>query len=252
MGNSTYVRLLGYNIFSGEPCYFIDGFRGVVNTINPHSYIVGRKDRQFRDALNEGDILIADGVGITIAAKVLKGRGIERIPGSDLHDAMISDLNRKKSSCFYLGSSDDTLGKIKKRLRRDCPDIRAGFFSPPFKTVFSKEEDESIIKIINEFDPEVLFVGMTAPKQEKWVHANRHLLQARVICCIGAVFDFYGGTKRRPGKFWINSGLEWLPRFLMEPGRLWKRNLVSMPLFIWYVLVERVRLIPGRRKYREE
>ena len=122
------------------------------------------------------------------------------------------------------------------RLEREHPGVRAGFFSPPFKAEFSKDDNESMIKAINEFDPEVLFVGMTAPKQEKWVHENRHLLNAKVICSIGAVFDFYAGTKKRPGKLWRKTGLEWLPRFFMEPGRLWKRNLVSTPLFIWYVL----------------
>ena len=99
-----------------------------------------------------------------------------------------------------------------------------------------------MINAVNEFNPDVLFVGMTAPKQEKWVYENRHLINAPVICSIGAVFDFYAGTVKRPGKFWISIGLEWLPRLLREPRRLWRRTFISTPLFIWFVLREKLRI----------
>jgi N-acetylglucosaminyldiphosphoundecaprenol N-acetyl-beta-D-mannosaminyltransferase len=82
---------------------------------------------------------------------------------------------------------------------------------------------------------------MTAPKQERWVHDNRGNLNAPLICCIGAVFDFYAGTVKRSGQFWINAGLEWLPRLIREPKRLWRRNFVSTPLFLWYVFREKIQ-----------
>jgi len=89
---------------------------------------------------------------------------------------------------------------------------------------------------VNMFKPDVLFVGMTAPKQEKWVHQFKDRLQARNICAIGAVFDFYAGNVERSSEFWIKLGLEWLPRFLKEPKRLFKRNFISTPKFILEVL----------------
>jgi N-acetylglucosaminyldiphosphoundecaprenol N-acetyl-beta-D-mannosaminyltransferase len=98
-----------------------------------------------------------------------------------------------------------------------------------------------MINAVNKFSPDVLFVGMTAPKQEKWVYENRHRIKTPVICSIGAVFDFYAGTVKRPGKFWISIGLEWLPRLLREPRRLWRRTLISTPLFIWIVIIEKIR-----------
>ncbi len=147
-----------------------------------------------------------------MAARVLTGKKIVKIAGSDLHKVIINALNQRKGSCFYLGSSEPTLQKIRERLLREHPCVKVGSFSPPYKAVFKKEDTDSMINAINEFNPEVLFVGMTAPKQEKWVHENRHLINAPVICSIGAVFDFYAGTVKRPGKFWISIGLEWLPR----------------------------------------
>lgn len=234
------IKLLGYNVFSGKKDFFFSGFKGVVNTISPHSYIVARKDSLFREALMASDIIIPDGIGIVIAARVLTGKQIEKIAGSDLHEAIIYSLNERNGSCFYLGSSEDTLRKIRERLSREYQAIRVGSFSPPYKTIFSDDDNVSMINVVNEFRPDVLFMGMTAPKQEKWVYENRHLINAPVICSIGAVFDFYAGTVKRPDKFWISIGLEWLPRLLREPHRLWRRTFISTPLFIWFVMQEKL------------
>ena len=243
MDQLTTIPLLGYSVFAGTREVFPDGVGGVIDTLNPHSYVIAREDRQFSNALKSADLLIPDGVGIKIAARVLAGKKIERITGSDLHEAILGSLNRRKGSCFYLGASQDTLLKIRVRLAREYPSVRAEFYSPPFREVFSTGESEEMITAVNSFAPDVLFVGMTAPKQEKWVHENRDRLEAPLICPIGAVFDFYAGTVRRSGDFWIRMGLEWLPRLLREPARLWKRNFVSTPLFLWYVAKEKLRFI---------
>ena len=97
-----------------------------------------------------------------------------------------------------------------------------------------------MLDAVNRADPDVLWVGMTAPKQEKWIYRNRVNINARVIAAVGAVFDFYAGTKRRSTKFWQDRGLEWLPRFIREPRRLWRRNMVSTPAFVFLVIKEKV------------
>lgn len=232
---------MGYSVFAGSREFFAGGVTGVVNTINPHSYVLARRDSLFKDALQASDLLIPDGVGIKMAARVLDGREIERITGSDLHEIILGSLDRKNGSCFYLGSSPETLGKIEERLRREYPSVRMGSYSPPFRYDFSEAESKEMIDAVNSFAPDVLFVGMTAPKQEKWVHKHRERLNVPLICSIGAVFDFYSGTVKRSGEFWIRMGLEWLPRLLREPSRLWKRNFISTPLFLWYVAVEKLR-----------
>lgn len=236
------INILGFEIFTGEPESFASELKGIISTINPHSYIIARKDDAFKNVLLNSDTLLPDGIGIVLAARVLAGAKIKRITGSDIHRILLDYLDKKNGSCFYFGSGQNTLDKIKERLSKEHPGISAGFFSPPFKPVFTDKEDLEMIKIINDFNPEILFVGMTAPRQEKWVHRNRSLLNAKIICPVGAVFDFYAGTVKRPGKFWLNTGLEWLPRLLGEPGRLWKRTLISTPLFVWYVFIEKIRL----------
>lgn len=246
-GNDT-ISVLGFNVFSGSKDFFNNGAKGVINTINPHSYIISRKDDLFKEALLHSDFLIPDGVGIKYASRLITGKRIEKIAGADLHWLILNSLNERKGSCFYLGSTENTLDKINERLKCDFPEIRAEYYSPPFKTDFSEEENASIIKAIERFSPDVLFVGMTAPKQEKWVHANRAKLNVPLICSIGAAFDFYAGTVRRSGRIWISLGMEWLPRFARDPQRLWKRNLVSTPLFIGYVLLEKLKLL-GNGKF---
>jgi len=240
MSEIARITILGYNIYSGSRQDLADA-EGVINTINPHSYVISRKDEKFREALEAADYLLPDGTVITIASRILKGHKINKIAGSDLHETILRSLNEKKGSCFYLGSTESTLKIITDKLKREYPEIRSGSYSPPFRDVFIDEENAAMIKAVNEFGPDVLFVGMTAPKQERWVHENRGNLNAPLLCCIGAAFDFYAGTVKRSGKFWINAGLEWLPRLIREPGRLWRRNFVSSPLFLWYVFLEKIR-----------
>jgi len=236
------LNILGFEIFAGKEEFLPIGFHGVISTINPHSYIIAREDDAFKNVLLNSDILLPDGIGIVLATRVLVGAKIKRITGSDIHRILLNYLDKKNGPCFYFGSGQDTLDKLKERISKEHPRISAGFLSPPFKPVFTEEENLEMIKIINDFNPEVLFVGMTAPRQEKWVHKYRSLLNAKIMCPVGAVFDFYAGTVKRPGKFWLNTGLEWLPRLLREPKRLWKRTIISTPLFMWYVVLEKWNL----------
>lgn len=234
-------NILNYNVFSGELETLRPSDQQIINTINPHSYVVAKNDDVFRQALINSDVLLPDGIGIVLANRLLNRTNIKKIAGSDIHIHLLAELNKKGGKCFYLGASDSTLQKINERLKSEFPSVCAAFYSPPFKEVFSETDNEKMITAINDFTPDVLFVGMTAPKQEKWVHLNKPKINAKIICSIGAVFDFFSGTKKRPGKFWIAMGLEFLPRFLKEPKRLWQRNFVSTPLFIIDVLKSRVK-----------
>jgi len=236
------IQLLNYNLFVGTSQFFSGDFSGVVNCINPHSLVVAVKDPVFNKALRSSDYLVADGVGIQIAARILAGRKVEKIAGSDIHSALLKSLSGKNGKCFYLGASEAVLLKIRERTCTDFHSVKVGSYSPPYKIEFSRPETMEMIAAINHFSPDVLFVGMSAPKQEKWVFENRHLINVPVICSIGAVFDFYAGTVKRPGKFWISLGLEWLPRLVREPRRLWNRTFISTPLFLWYVFKEKLRI----------
>ena len=210
---------------------------------NPHSLVVAFQDRMFRNALQKSDLLTPDGVGIVLAARFLGLPLHQRVIGYEFFTALTVRLAIKKEArYFFLGSSEQVLELMVSRLNREFPSIRVcGIYAPPFKDSFSEDENDRMVKAINDARPDVLWVGMTAPKQEKWIYENRGRLQVPFISAVGAVFDFYAGTTKRSPIIWQNLGLEWLYRFLQEPGRLWERNLVSTPKFIWMVLREKVR-----------
>lgn len=236
------MEIMNYKIYTGEIQDIVLTQHKIVNTINPHSFIIAQRDADFREALQQSDILLPDGYGIKWAAKVLLNKDIKRIAGYDIHNFLLTKLQEKGGRVFYLGSSEETLMKIKHRLEKEYPAILLETHSPSFSPNFTDRENEEIVNKINQFQPDVLFLGMTAPKQEKWAYQNKDLLQVKVICSVGAVFDYFAGTVKRPHSFWIDRGLEWLPRFLREPRRLWKRNLISNPLFVIYVLLHKFRI----------
>ena len=232
--------LLGFNVYD-RAIDEIDLSRNrIINTINPHSYCMTKKDKNFKKVLESSDVLLPDGIGIVWASKVINGKKIYKIAGFDLFLYVMKYLNSQGGSCFFMGSSDTTLQLIKARAGEEFPNIKVNTYSPPYKPAFSNEDNAAMIEKINEVKPDVLFVGMTAPKQETWVHEHSDQIQAKTICSIGAVFDFYAGTVKRSGDFWIKMGLEWLPRFLKEPKRLAERNLVSTPTFIYEVLKQKL------------
>jgi N-acetylglucosaminyldiphosphoundecaprenol N-acetyl-beta-D-mannosaminyltransferase len=238
--NQSHVLVLGYVISEFIPELDHEN-QTIINTINPHSYCVAKTDPAFQQALHASDVLLPDGIGIVFAAKLLARRRIRKIAGSDVHNYLLQKANKEEFKIFYLGASQDTLQKIQNRLLKEHPKCITEFYSPPYKTVFSKDESEQMIEAVNAFAPDILFVGMTAPKQEKWVHTHKDQIDARIICSIGAVFDFYAGTVKRSHPIWIKLGLEWLPRLLKEPKRLWRRNLVSTPQFLGIVFLQKVK-----------
>lgn len=228
------VTLLNYVIYNGliNEIDAVKGEKKIVNTINPHSYIVAKSDPVFKQALNASDYLLVDGVGIVVASYILRFKRIARINGPALFDYLINKANVERKKVFFLGSSQSTLNKIEDKLNEKYPFVTADFYSPPFKANFSKEDNKIMIQKVNDFKPDILFVGMTAPKQEKWVYENRDYIKTSMICSIGAVFDFFAETVKMPSNFWIKLRLIWFIRFIKEPRKLWKRNFVSMPLFL--------------------
>ncbi len=236
------MELLDYKITPFYPKFPIQR-QTIINTINPHSYCVAKKDRDFKGALLEGDYLLPDGIGIVYAARVLKGENIKKIAGFDIFLYLMQDLNKTNGRCFFIGTSQNTLNLIKEKVGREYPNVKVSIYSPPYKPEFSECESRKICAKVNNQSPDVLFVGMTAPKQEKWVHKYKHQLDTNIICSIGGVFDFYAGTVKRSHPFWIKLGLEWLPRLIREPKRLFYRNFVSTPKFIlevvWFKLFGR-------------
>lgn len=216
----------------------------LINTINAHSYNVAQHDDAFAEALAKGDYLIPDGVSIVKACKWLKGRAQpkERIAGWDLFCFEMNRLNKDESGkrVMFMGSSEKVLALIRNRAAADYPNLDIVTYSPPYKPEFTQQDNEAIVKAINEAKPDLLWIGMTAPKQEKW--AYQHWNELSIHChvgSIGAVFDFYAGTARRAPLWWQRHSLEWLNRLIIEPRRMWRRYVIGNPVFVWNILKER-------------
>jgi N-acetylglucosaminyldiphosphoundecaprenol N-acetyl-beta-D-mannosaminyltransferase len=234
------LKIIDKHIFTGDLNTVNLNKKMIINTINPHSYCVSKSDVFFQKALLNSDILLPDGSGIVLAANFLRNKKIKKIAGADIHRHLLEDANRNNKKVFYLGASPKTLQLIKERIAKEYPSVKVSSYSPPYKPEFSESDTKKMISEVNSFSPDILFVGMTAPKQEKWVALNKDKLSATVTVSIGAVFDFFAGTVVRSSPFWINIGLEWLPRLIKEPKRLWYRNFVSTPLFLFYLLKTKI------------
>jgi N-acetylglucosaminyldiphosphoundecaprenol N-acetyl-beta-D-mannosaminyltransferase len=237
------MKIMDYDIYIDKLEQIDLTEKKIINTINPHSYIIAKSDDSFQEALKASDILIPDGSGIVLASKFIYKKNIKKVAGSDLHKFLLEKINKKNGKIFYMGASTDTLNKIEKKLNKEYPNIIMDSYSPPFKDFFSDKENQIIINRINAFSPDVLFIGMTAPKQEKWLYEHKNKLNFKVASSIGAVFDFYVGRIKRSSPFWINLHLEWLPRLIKEPKRLWRRNFISTPLFIINIIKYKIQTI---------
>ena len=231
----------------------------LINTINAHSFNTAKKDKLFAEALTNGDVLIPDGVSIVKACKWIKAKSQpkERVAGWDLFafemehleecgvnsecgvrseecGADNSKLCGRQPTVMFMGSSQKVLDLIVKRAAVDYPHLKVVTYSPPYKPEFSDEDNKAIIDAINAANPDLLWIGMTAPKQEKWTYS--HWKELNIHChvgTIGAVFDFFAGTVERAPMWWQEHGLEWLYRLLKEPKRMWRRYIIGNALFLW-------------------
>lgn len=245
----------------------------LINTINAHSFNTAKKDKLFAEALTNGDALIPDGVSIVKACRWIKAKSQpkERIAGWDLFEFEMNKLeecgmmneelevnnssldNSQSASAdksklkiqnskfrerpltvMFMGSSQKVLDLIVKRAAEVYPHLKVVTYSPPYKPEFSDEDNKAIIDAINAANPDLLWIGMTAPKQEKWTYT--HWKELNIHChvgTIGAVFDFFAGTVERAPMWWQEHGLEWLYRLLKEPKRMWRRYIIGNALFLW-------------------
>ena len=220
----------------------------LINTINAHSYNTALKDPLFAKALMKGDVLIPDGASIVKACKWLnaKSKPKERIAGWDLFVYEMSELEKDANSnskdskkVMFMGSSERVLGLIKIKSAEIYPNLEVVTYSPPYKPEFSKEDNDAIVTAINSENPDLLWIGMTAPKQEKWTYTHWNELNIHChVGTIGAVFDFFAGTAKRAPQWWQDHSLEWLYRLIKEPKRMWRRYIIGNSIFIRNILKE--------------
>lgn len=244
------INILGTNIT------VIDSYEGAFNNLksiinapcyitvnNVHTVILAVRNKKYREALNNSVLSLPDGKPLSIVAKLKGVKNISRIFGPTFMEKVIDWGREDGLKHFFFGSSKDTLDRLLNNINIKYPRaLVVGSYSPPYKDVFSNEENEFFIRLMNESGTDIFWVGLGAPKQEVWMYENYKKLDHGVMIGIGAGFDYLAGNTKHAPEWMKNASLEWLYRLIQEPRRLWKRYLVANSLFIWYILLDFIGL----------
>ena len=202
---------------------------------NVHVVVTAHKDLALQHAVNEADIASPDGKPMEFVARAKGLKSFRRCTGPDMMLAILKESEIKGYTNYFYGSSQDTLDKLKEQLSIKYPNLKIlKMVSPPFRPL-TEEEDQQIIEEINTLSPDLIWVGLGAPKQEIWMHQKRSQLKSGVMLGVGAAFDFHAKKIKRAPVWMQNASLEWFYRLLSEPKRLLKRYVVTNTLFFIYL-----------------
>ncbi len=219
-----------------------------VSVVNAHSIIVARRDPDFLRAIENSDLVLPDSFPVVRLSRLFGQPFPQRVAGPDFCEAVCRLAEEKGHSVFFLGSSPAVLDMIRSRLLERFPRLAiAGVYSPPMRKEFSAEDSDAMIGAVNAAAPDILWVGLTAPKQEKWTDRHLSRLKCKVVVGIGAAFDFMAGTRKRAPRWIQVLGFEWFHRFMQEPGRLWRRYFLSNGEFLALTVCEIVKVHLFRR-----
>ena len=206
---------------------FLDG-DGPSSVFTPNSEIImaAYKDEDFCEVLNSASLIIPDGIGVVYASRILKAPLPERVAGFDLADNLIKKLSNGEKSFYFFGGKPGVAEKAKENLLSKYPSLNICGLNDGY---FDDEKEKLIIEDIKQKKPDVLFVCLGAPKQEKWINKHKDELGAKVLLGIGGSLDVFAGTAERAPEFYRNHGLEWLYRLLKQPSRFVR--MLALPKF---------------------
>ncbi len=217
---------------------------GYVCVSTVHMVMEAFYDEKFGEIVNSADIVVPDGMPLVWMQKLQGVKTADRVRGPSLMPRLLSFAEKHDLSVGFYGGSPKTLENIIERTGAEHPDLRVAYgFSPPFRRL-SESEEADITTAINESKPDILFVGLGCPKQERWMSANRDKTSA-VMIGVGAAFDYYAREITESPVWLQNIGLEWLYRLTRQPRKLWKRYLFLNPVFIWLAAMQ----LLGLRKF---
>lgn len=205
-----------------------------------HGIMEARRDPEFKKMINSADLFVPDGYSLVLAARRHGINLKNRVPGPDIFLESCRLAADQGYRVFFYGDTLETLRALKKTLINRFPSLQiVGLHSPPFRSLTAKEE-EDVLKIINESEADIVFVGLGLPKQERWMYEHREHLNTPVLIGVGAAFKFTSGQVRRAPAWIGNHGFEWLWRFAREPRRVWRRVIVDGPHFLLCVAFEKL------------
>jgi N-acetylglucosaminyldiphosphoundecaprenol N-acetyl-beta-D-mannosaminyltransferase len=250
---SPRVNVLGVGVSAldlGQAVAIIEGWiergeRHYACVTGVHGVMESQRDEALRAIHNAAGLVTPDGMPLVWLCRLRHPGRVDRVYGPDL---LLSYCARSAATgCrhFFYGGAPGVPEALAARLGARFPGlVIAGVYSPPFRQL-ALSEDEEIVRRINEAAPDIVWVGLSTPKQERWMHEHLGRLNAPALIGIGAAFDFVSGRKRQAPRWMQRSGLEWTFRLASEPRRLWRRYLLNNPLFVWKVMLQHM----GVRQY---
>ena len=251
MADHQRVDVLGVHVSAINPTMALEqiaewvdrGDRQYVCVTGVHGVTESRRDPELQSIHNASGLTTPDGMPMVWCGRWAGARWMRRVYGPDLMLEVVTEAAKRGWSSYFYGSTDATLSALVSNLSKRIPGMNvAGTYAPPFRPL-TPEEDAAVVERINAARPDLVWVGLSTPRQERWMAAHRSVLDAPVLLGVGAAFDFHAGAKRQAPKWMQRSGLEWLFRLLSEPRRLWRRYLVGNSTFLWGIARRRPRLV---------
>ncbi len=217
-----------------------DGEAKAVYTPNSEIVMQGYRSEEIRDILNDAELLTADGIGVVYASKILKNPINERCAGYDVARALLEKMGKAGNSVYLFGSKPGVAEAAAENMCKEYPGLVIAGCADGY---FDEDKEEQIIADINMNAPDVLFVCLGAPKQEKWIYAHKKELNCKVCMGLGGSLDVFAGTVERAPEFYQNHGIEWLYRLIKQPKRFFR--MLDLPKFGFTVLLK-------GKKYKQE
>jgi N-acetylglucosaminyldiphosphoundecaprenol N-acetyl-beta-D-mannosaminyltransferase len=227
----------------GEVTRWIDnGIQHYVCVTGVHGVMESQGDADLLRIHNESGLTTPDGMPMVWAARLAGASNTKRVYGPDLMLAVCERAAQRGWGCFLYGATDEVLDQLRSNLCARYPGLKiAGTHSPPFRPL-TPEEDAAVVREINESGAQIVWVGLSTPKQERWMASHIGRLNAPALFGVGAAFDIHAGKLRQAPRWMQRSGLEWLFRLASEPRRLWRRYAVNNPRFVLAISRRRPRI----------
>lgn len=211
-----------------------------------HGIMESQRDEELRRIHNRAGLVTPDGMPLVWLNWLHGERKVDQVCGTELFAACCERSVEKGYRHYFYGGNEGVAERLADKLRERFPGLQVvGTYTPPFRPL-TEAEDEEVVRRINEAQPDFVWVGLSTPKQERWMAAHVGRVSAPVLIGVGAAFDFHAGLKKRAPRWMQRVGLEWFHRLLSEPRRLWRRYLTNNPAFVWHLLLSAA----GTRRYR--
>ena len=238
--NNYKVNILGiqfHNVTENEALkkvlhYLTGNDSKVVFTANPEIVMRAKNDDQFKKIINQGDLVVADGIGVVIGSKIIKKPLKERVAGYDLVQNIFKEIKDTEHTVYFFGAAPGIAKQAQEKMKQQYSNIK---IIGAHSGYYTEEEEALLIQELKRKKPDIILVGLGAPKQEMWIQKYKNEIKAKVFIGVGGSFDVMSGNTKRAPKLFIHLGLEWFYRLITQPTRL--KRMLQLPLFLWEVLI---------------